>query len=107
MKLLLVFCLTLASTAQAANIVASESGDVVTIVGSQFDITPFTSTSSGQSADGSGSFIANSTATGSALVVFTEPGGGNSDWFELVYTGSGSSESVTALWRSDSEPGGL
>jgi hypothetical protein len=42
--------------------------------------------SSGESADGSGAYQANSTATGSALVVLTQgPGGANSDWLELVY----------------------
>jgi hypothetical protein len=42
--------------------------------------------------------------------VLTEgPGGANSDWRELVYSGSGNpgTESVTAHWRSDSDPGGL
>jgi len=94
--------------AQAANIVASETGDTATLAGSQFDITPFTSLSNGESADGSGAFIANSPATGSALVVLTEgPGGPNSDWLELVYSNDGAAQSVTAHWRSDSDPGGL
>lgn len=97
-----------AGGAQAANIVASETGDTTTLVGTQFDIVPFTSTISGESADGSGSFIANTTATGMALVVLTDgPGGANSDWFELVYNGAGGAENVTAHWRSDSDPGGL
>lgn len=107
MKLLLMFCLIIASTAQAANIMASESGDVATLVGTQFDITPFTSTSNGESADGSGAFIANTTANGSALVVLRESANVNSDWIELVYSGSGRSQSVTVHWRSDSDPGGL
>jgi len=95
-------------TAQAANIVASENGDTAVLQGTQFDITAFTSTSTGESADGSGAFIANATATGMALVVLTEGlGGPNSDWFELVYSGSGGAESVTAHWRSDADPGGL
>jgi hypothetical protein len=60
------------------------------------------------SADGSGSFLAISPATGMALVVLTEGAGGpNSDWFELVYTNAGNAESVTAHWRSDLDPGGL
>lgn len=100
--------ITAAEKAQAANIVASETGDTATLSGSQFDITPFTPTSSGESADGSGSFIATTTATGSALVVLTEGAGGpNSDWFELVYSGGGGAENVTAHWRSDADPGGL
>lgn len=97
-----------AGGAQAANIVAAETGDTATLAGSQFDITSFTSSGSGESADGSGAFQANATATGSALVVLTEgPGGANSDWFELVYSGSGGAETVTAHWRSDLDPGGL
>ena len=89
---LALVCIVGPGMAQAANIVASETGDTATLVGTQFDITPFTSLSSGKSADGSGAFIANSTATGSALVVLTEgPGGPNSDWLELVYSSSGSS----------------
>jgi hypothetical protein len=99
-------------TAQAANIVASETtADVATLVGTQFDVTPFVVSSSIlESATGAGVFIANSTATGLALVVLTEgPGGANSDWFELIYsgTGAGAPESVVAQWRSDSDPGGL
>jgi ABC-type sulfate transport system substrate-binding protein len=96
-----------AGGAQAANIVAAENGDIATLAGSQFDIISFTSSGSGESADGSGSFIANATATGSALVVLTEGPGVNSDWFELVYSGSGGTENVTAHWRSDLDPGGL
>ena len=98
-------------TARAANIVASETlADVATLVGTQFDVTPFTSTSSGESADGSGAFVANTVATGMALVVLTEGAGGpNSDWFQLIYSGSPASgvETITAHWRSDSDPGGL
>ncbi len=102
-------CMVGLGTAHAANIVASETAaDIAILTGTQFDIFPFTSTSSGESADGSGNFIANSTATGMALVVATEgPGGPNSDWFELVYSGMGGVESVTVHWRSDADPGGL
>jgi hypothetical protein len=102
-------CAFSAGGAQAANIVASETtADVATLVGTQFDVTGFTSTSSGETADGTGAFVANSPATGMALVVLTEgPGGPNSDWFELVYSNSGSAVSVTAHWRSDLDPGGL
>jgi hypothetical protein len=71
--------------AQAANLVATENGDVATFLSSQFDRTPFTFTSNGESANGSGAFVANATATGSALVVLTEgPNGANSDWLELI-----------------------
>ena|SRR6478672_11677112 len=105
---LALVCIVGPGMAQAANIVASETGDTATLAGSQFDITPFTSLSNGESADGSGAFIANSPATGSALVVLTEgPGGPNSDWLELVYSNDGAAQSVTAHWRSDSDPGGL
>ena len=94
--------------AQAANIMALENGDTASLVGTQFDITPFTSMSSGESATGSGSFIANVVATGSALLVLTEGAGGPpSDWLQLTYTGSGNAETITANWHSDSEPGGL
>ena len=89
---------------------ATETGDVATFSSSQFDITPFTFTSDGESANGSGAFIANATATGSALVVLTEgPSGANSDWLELIYSGSGGrgTESITAHWNSDDDPGGL
>src|SRR3954471_11978966 len=105
---LALVCIVGPGTAQAANIVASETGDTATLGGTQFDITPFTSLSDGESADGSGVFIADTTATGSALVVLTEGAGGpNSDWLELVYSSFGTLESVTAHWRSDSDPGGL
>ena len=94
--------------AQAANIIASENGDTASLVGSQFDITSFTSISTGETATGSGSFIANVVATGSALVVLSEAAGGPpSDWLRLTYSGSGRTETVTANWNSDSEPGGL
>ena len=96
-----------AGGAQAANIVASETGDTATLAGSGFDVSDFTSSSSGESADGSGAFFSFAPATGSALVVLTEAGGGNSDWFELVYSNSVIIESVTAHWRSDLDPGGL
>jgi hypothetical protein len=109
--LALVCTVGFGTTAQAANILAFETAaDVAMLTGSQFDVTPFTSTSSGESADGSGAFLANSTATGMALVVLTEGvGGPNSDWFQLVYSGPGGFgiESVTVHWRSDSDPGGL
>jgi len=91
---------------QAANIVASEDGDFATLVGTQFDVTPFTSTGTGESRTGNGAFVANATATGMALVVLTDPGG-NSDWFELIYSGAGLVETVQAIWNSDSDPGGL
>src|SRR3954451_16604361 len=98
---LALVCIGGPGMAQAANIVASETGDTATLVGTQFDITPFTSLSNGESADGSGTFIANQPATGSALVVLTEgPSGPNSDWLELVYSNNGTSQAVTAHWRS-------
>ena len=97
-------------TAQAANLLATETAaDVAIFVpDGNFDVTPFTFTSTGESATGSGAFIANANATGSALVVLTEGvGGANSDWLELIYSGAGGPETVQALWRSDSDPGGL
>jgi hypothetical protein len=95
--------------AQAANLVAFENGDVVSFASSDFDVTGFTFTANGESATGSGAFQANATATGSALLVLTEgPGGPNSDWLELVYSGgTGGAESIRALWNSDADPGGL
>ena len=104
-------CTVWVGNAQAANLLATENGDTTVLTpDANWDRAPFTSSGSGESADGSGAFLANSTATGSALVVLTEgPGGANSDWRELVYSGSGNpgTESVTAHWRSDSDPGGL
>jgi len=95
-------------TAQAANIVASEDGDTATLVGTQFDITAFTVTRiAPESVNGSGAFIALATATGRALVVLTDPSGGNSDWFELIYSGTAAAETVQALWRSDDPVTGL
>ena len=98
-------------TAQAANLLATETAaDIATLVpDANWDRTPFTSTSSGELANGDGAYFANAIATGMALVVLTEPGGGNSDWLELIYSGNGSTgvEAVRALWRSDSDPGGL
>jgi len=90
--------------------VATEDGDVATFLSSEFDRTPFTFTSDGESANGSGAFLANATATGSALVVLTEgPGGANSDWLELIYSGAGGrgTETITAHWNSDDDAGGL
>ena len=108
---LALFCTVGLGTAQAANLLATETaGDIATFVpDANWDRTPFTFTSTGESATGSGAYLANSTATGSALVVFTEPGGGNSDWLELIYSGPGGvgTETVQALWRSDADPGGL
>src|SRR6059058_5918955 len=104
-------CTVWPGTAQASNILATETlADIATFVpDANWDRTPFTFTSTGESATGSGAYLANSTATGSALVVFTEPGGGNSDWLELIYSGPGGvgTETVQALWRSDADPGGL
>ncbi len=101
---LALFCTVGLGTAQAANLLATETaGDIATFVpDANWDRTPFTFTSTGESATGSGAYLANSTATGSALVVFTEPGGGNSDWLELIYSGPGGlgTETVQALWRS-------
>jgi hypothetical protein len=100
-----------AEKAQAANLLASENGDTAVLTGdNNFDVTQFTSTSNGETATGSGAFLANSTATGSALVVLTEGAGGpNSDWLLLTYTGPGGfgTESLTATWNSDADPGGL
>ena len=94
--------------AQAANLLASETAfDIATFVAGQFDVTAFTFTSSGESATGSGAFVANSPATGRALVVLTEPGGGNSDWLELIYSSNSSVVSLTAFWRSDDDVTGL
>ena len=108
---LAVACFVGMGTARAANIFASETAaDIATLVGTQFDVTPFTATNGLEAADGSGAYIANLTATGQALVVLTEgPGGAFSDWFHLVYTVGAASpvENVTAHWRSDADPGGL
>src|SRR5690242_3093117 len=41
-------CIVGPGMAQAANIVASETGDTATLAGSEFDITPFTSISDGE-----------------------------------------------------------
>ena len=106
--LLIAALVTAPAAARAANIMALETGDTATLVGTQFDITPFTSMSTGETATGSGSFIANVVATGSALIVLTETAGGPaSDWLRLTYSGSGSSGTISASWNSDSEPGGL
>jgi hypothetical protein len=93
-------CTVWVGNAQAANLLATENGDTTVLTpDANWDRAPFTSSGSGESVDGSGAFLANSTATGSALVVLTEgPGGANSDWLELVYSGAGGSgtETVTA-----------
>jgi len=97
-------------TAQGANITASETlADIATLVGTQFDVIPFTSTSGLEAADGSGAFVANQPGTGGqALVVLLEGvGGPNSDWLQLVWTISGPIVTMTAHWRSDADPGGL
>ncbi len=104
-------CFVWAGTAQAANITATETAqELGVLTGSQFDVAAFVATASAlEFAEGSGAFLANSTATGSALVVLTEAGGGNSDWLELVYSGPGGfgTETIAAHWRSDADPGGL
>ena len=97
-------------TAQAANLLATETtADIAIFVAdANWDVVPFAFSSSGESATGSGAYHANTLAVGRALVVLTERGGGNSDWLELIYASTGSIEVVTsALWRSDSDPGGL
>jgi len=107
---LALVCIVGFGTAHAANLTATETiNDIAIFVpDANFDVTPFTFTSNGESADGSGAFIANAVATGMALVVLTEgPGGPNSDWLELVYSGTGRTESLTAHWRSDADPAGL
>jgi hypothetical protein len=109
---LALLCTVGLGKAQAANLLATETtADVATLVpDANWDVTPFTSVSTGELAVGSGAFLANSTATGLALVVLTEgPGGANSDWLELTYAGPGGfgAESVTVQWVSDADPGGL
>src|SRR5438128_1712010 len=109
---LVLACFVWSGTAQAANITATETlQDLGVLTGTQFDVSAFTSTSALELADGSGAFLANSTATGSALVVLTEAGGGNSDWLQLVYSspagGGFGTETITVHWRSDANPGGL
>jgi PEP-CTERM motif len=105
---LVLVCFVWAGTAQAANITATETlQEFGLLTGSQFDVAAFISTSAPESADGSGRFIANTTATGSALVVLTEAGGGFSDWLEIVYSSDGGPETMTVHWRSDADPGGL
>jgi hypothetical protein len=97
-------------TAQAANITATETvQEFGLLTGTQFDVSSFTSTSSLESADGSGAFLANTTVTGMALVVLTEPGGGFSDWLEVTYSGPGGfgTENIQVHWRSDSDSTGL
>jgi len=105
-------CVAGSAYVQAANLLATENAnDIASLVpDANWDVTPFTSTSGLEAADGSGAYLANSTATGQALVVLTEgPGGPNSDWLQLIFNGAGGSgaESVTAHWRSDADPGGL
>jgi len=105
---LALVCLAWPGAAQAANITASETlADFGVLLGTQFDVVPFTSTSALESADGSGSFIANSPATGQALVVLTESPGINSDWLQFIFNSSGNVVNLTVHWRSDSDPGGL
>jgi hypothetical protein len=106
---LLIAALVIApAAASAANIMALETGDTATLSGSQFDVSAFTSMSAGETATGSGSFIANVVATGSALLVLTEGAGAPpSDWLQLTYSGAGNTETITAIWHSDAEPGGL
>ena len=98
-------------TAQAANIVASETlADIATLVGTQFDVTPFTATNGLEASDGSGAFVANQPGTGGQAVVALREGPGVpelSDWLHLVWTVSGNTVTMTAHWRSDADPGGL
>jgi len=106
---LALVCTVGLGTAQAANLLVTETAADVAIFVPDANWASFTFTSSGESATGTGTYFANSTANGGALVVLTEPGGGNSDWLELIYSGPGGPgfETVQALWRSDSDPGGL
>src|SRR5262245_373141 len=72
-------------TAQAANITASEvitgGNEIATLVGSQFDVSPFVAVNGIESSDATGAFLANQPASGQALVVLLEsPGGPFSDW---------------------------
>jgi hypothetical protein len=95
-------------SAQAANIAASETGDVANLLGTEFDAGAFNVSSAGEQAVGVGKFLVNLTPTGKALLVLTEgPGGANSDWLELSYSGDHHIETITALWNSDADPGGL
>jgi hypothetical protein len=100
-------------TAQAANITASEvvtgGNEIATLVGTQFDVSPFVAVNGIESADATGAFVANQPGTnGQALVVLLEGAGGPaSDWFQFIYTISGNNVSVTVHWRSDADPGGL
>jgi hypothetical protein len=99
--------------AQAANLLATETSNPDTAVltpDANWDITPFTSTSVGERATGSGTFQANVDRTGTAVVVLTEgPGGATSDWLELAYTGANpggaGAETFQVTWQSDADPG--
>ena len=100
-------------TAQAANLSATETANPDTAhltPDANWDITPFTSTSTGESATGSGTYFALLDRTGTAVVVLTEgPGGAISDWFSLVYTGANpggaGAETFSVVWQSDADPG--
>jgi hypothetical protein len=101
-------------TAQAANITASEvvtgGNDIATLVGTQFDVSPFVTVNGIESADATGAFVANQPGTGGqALAVLREVNGQPelSDWLQLVWTVSGNTVTMTAHWRSDADPGGL
>jgi len=101
-------------TAQAANITASEvvtgGNEIATLVGTQFDVSPFVAVNGIESADATGAFVANQPGTGGQALVVLREGPGVpelSDWLHLVWTVSGNTVTMTVQWRSDADPGGL
>jgi hypothetical protein len=73
-------------------------------VGTGFNITPFTSTSSGESITGSGAWTTSDVEDGTAIVVLTEGAvGPPSDYIMVTYTGTGSTETITVKWVSDTD----
>src|SRR5262245_23729932 len=101
-------------TAQAANITASEvitgGNEIATLVGTQFDVSPFVAVNGIEAADATGAFVANQPGTGGQALAVLREGAGVpelSDWLHLVWTVSGNNVTMTVHWRSDADPGGL
>jgi hypothetical protein len=108
-----LFCTVGLDTVQAASLLATENGATAVLSpDATWDVMPFhTIGAAGGIATGKGAYTTTAGVDGSALVVLTEgPGGANSNWLLIQYSGPPGSpgrEDVDVSWNSEDDLGNL